>query len=329
MDGAMASNREINRKFNQTLDEILESREIRRENIPEYVTNHLRDATMDPLKLIDGSLNVLTSRFFVSGYDDEHTDIYRAFFQKQLDLNNPKQMKKLASLVDRLGLRFFTESDDPNTLRRDVLTALTRHSGLEPDEFDLWYKELYDALYLRRNNFKRIVEISFKEEGFNDEIFFHYWQDPAFRSFIVDSNYITKARLTGNIKLLIHWTDELEKQQRLRQFSTYLRSSYRNADEVYNVDRVVNKDEFWNTVLEAANEDTDFANRVSLLLDNIKENPSSSLPNRPDLTRTVDPDRNEITDVDSFGGLGRAGDVADYIENGGPPPDNIIRIERR
>ena len=153
--------------FDRTLDEILETRGIHRGNIPKQVIDQLREATEDPLKLIDGSLTDVT-RFFSPRFPgdpnfDEHIDLYRAFLQKQLDPGNTKQMERLADLVDKLWTRLMPDSDDLNTPRYSVLYALTKHSGLNPDEFDIWYANLHTALYKREEFFKRLPRTALKK----------------------------------------------------------------------------------------------------------------------------------------------------------------------
>ncbi len=266
-----------NKHFNRTLDEILETRGISRGDIPGQVINNLREATEDPLKLIDGSLDVNVNRFFgtrVPGDPsfDEHMDLYRAFFQKQLDLSNTEQMKRLSVLVDNLWMRLMPESDDLNTPRYSVLYALTKHSGLSPDEFDIWHASLRTALFNRDKFFKEIAENAFKG-GFDEKTFSRYWEDGTFRKFIVDSNFMTKARLTGNYRLLIQWTDELEQhEQGLKQFSALIRSSFEEAQRFYNNGAktvTVVEDDFWSTATEAALNSDPFYRRFQLSLEEI------------------------------------------------------------
>ncbi len=260
----------IDEHFNRTLDEILETKGISRGDIPEHVINKLRDATEDPLKLIDGSLDINIARFFGTRVHDpnfnKYMDIYRAFFQKRLDLSNTEQMERLSDLVDDLWKRLMPKSDDLNTPHYSVLYALTKHSGLSPDEFDVWYADLYTALFNRDRFFKEIAEKALKE-GFDGKTFFHHWEDEAFRKFIVDSHFMTKTHLTGNPDLLIRWTDELEQQEQgLEQFSALIRSSFEGTDNLDDVARIVDNDPFFVTVTQASREDTTFSRRTQPLL---------------------------------------------------------------
>jgi len=256
--------------FDRTLDEILEIKELRRGDIPEQVINQLRNATEDPLKLIDGSLDVDVDRFFSPRLPgdpnfDEHIDLYRAFLQKRLDPGNTKQMERLKNLVDELWIRRMPESDDLNTPRYSVLYALTKHSGINPDEFDVWYANLRIALYKREEFFKEIAEKAFKE-GFDEDTFYHYWEDEAFRKFIVDSHFMTKTHLTGNPKLLVRWAEELEHEQGMEQFSVLIRSLFEGTDNPDEVTRVTNNDPFFRTVTRAFREDNNFLRRTQPLL---------------------------------------------------------------
>ena len=276
----MPSIKTVNEHFNQTLDEVLEIKGLSREDIPESVIKHLRDATEDPLKLIDGSLDFDVSRFFGTRFPgdpdfDEYTDIYRAFFQKRLDFNNTKQMNRFATLVEELWLRRFPDADDVNTPRYSVLYALTRHSGFEHSEFDAWYGDLHTALYNRKKFFKEIAENTFKE-GFDETTFLHHWQDEAFRKFIVDSRFMTKARLTDRPFLLIRWTIELkEHPEGLEQLSALIRSAFKESahfERTYHGNNSIkvtirmDNNDFWNTVLEATHEDRRFKKQVQLIL---------------------------------------------------------------
>ncbi len=155
------------------------------------------------------------------------------------------------------------KSDDLNTPRYSVLYALTKHSGLSPDEFYVWYADLYTVLFNRDRFFKKIAEKAFKE-GFDGKTFSLYWEDKAFRKFIVDSHFMTKTHLTGNPDLLIRWTDALEQhEQGLEQFSALTRSLFEGTDNLDEVRRVINNDPFFETVIQASREDTDFSLRIS------------------------------------------------------------------
>ena len=141
-------------------------------------------------------------------------------------------------------------------------------SGLPDSEFKTWTEDLYKALY-KRESFVKVAGKIF-EKDFNRETFFAYWEDQAFRDFIVESRFMTKARLTGHADLLIRWTDELERHfGGLSQFSDLVKSSFKKAYNVYDVDQVLGRDDFWRTVLKAAREDSVFAGRVRSIVEDI------------------------------------------------------------
>ena len=279
--GAKASNKKIKREFDRTLDEVLETMEISREDIPEHVLNQLRNVTLDPLRLIDidspyriDNLSI----FFRPGHDENLANVYRAFLQKRIDLNNREQMDRLAVLVDRFVDMFDTPVHAQTLSRRDVLIDLFIHkgviehsgvlSGMLTPEFDAWLVKLYRTLY-KNETFQEVAKNSFKD-SFDGETFFNLWKDQSFRDFIVESRFMTKEHLTGNPELLIRWTDELEKHpDGLRQLHAFIESSFREAYNTYDVDQVPSKDSFWTTVLKAIREDSDFAFEVKRILRDI------------------------------------------------------------
>ena len=283
LESVRHSNGEINKQFNQTLDEILTSfypQGLSRERIPEDLLKRLRNATMDPVKLIEGGTEKEFRRF--TDFDnrglpsfqsvDRHFELYRAFFQKRLDLDNEEQMNHLAHVVDGYARRYRAD-------RRDILYVLCKHDGFEGEDFELWFEELYATLY-RKERFREIAINTLPEpgRGFRDEAFFKAWEDQNFRDFIVQSHFITREHLENNPTLLIHWTDELGKQGALGQLAAFVRKSFNRADRTYDVDEMVNEDKFWKTVLEAIPENTKFEYRIKRILERLSPLTRDQIP---------------------------------------------------
>lgn len=274
--GAKSSNETIQREFDRTLDEVLEITEMNRADIPEYILDNLRNVTGHPVRLIDpdSPYRINTSMFFRPGHDKRITNLYRAFLQKSVNPENREQMNHLASIVDI----FFDTLNSPaqvETLsRKDILFDLFIHrgvitpAGFPTPEFQVWIDELHKTLY-QKETFEEAAKKAFEKGQFDRKAFFEIWKDEAFRNFIVESRFMTKTHLTGNTDLLIRWSDELEKQGDLRQLSVLIEDSYRKAHDVYNVDEVIKRDDFWNTVLKASREDANFDNRVKRILQDI------------------------------------------------------------
>ena len=281
--GAKSSNERIKREFDRTLDKILETIEISRKDIPEHILDRLRNATLDPLRLIDIDSPYRYridnfSIFFRPGYDKDLANVYRAFLQKRINIDDKVQMARLAVIVDGFVDMFDIHAHVETLSRRDVLANLFTHrgvvglSGMPTPEFETWLAKLYEALY-KKETFQEAAEGIFKN-GFDKEAFFTLWEDQAFRDFIVESRFITKAHLTGHTELLIRWADELKKRPEysdyMDQLSSFIRSSFKEAHNTYDdVTEVLSEDEFWTTVLQATREDRHFASRVASIVDEI------------------------------------------------------------
>ncbi len=270
---AKSSNPRIDKKFNDIMDDVLEITGMNRADIPEHILNNLRNATMDPLRLIDpdSHYRVNTSMFFRGGHDKDITHLHRAFLQKSsIDSTNKKQMDRLAVIVDRTVNSYDIPAHLETLSREDVLQGLFIHRGVTTDsgfptpEFQDWLDDLYRALY-EKESFEEAAKKAFEGGRFDEETFFELWKNEDFRRFIAESRFMTKAHLTGNWELLIRWSSKLNFGID-RQFSGFIASSYREAHKTYDVDGVLEKDEFWQTVVRASNESDGFGRRVQEII---------------------------------------------------------------
>ncbi len=261
----------VDEQFNRTLDEILETRQI--ENLPEAMLDELRAATMDPLRLFDPdnpqefasavnfNLRGLVNQIPLPGQFTEQTlayrDIYRAFFQKRLDPKNREQMYRLRNLLDRYS--------DSEITPDDVLRFLCKHDSFEESAYQKWADEIMVKLY-RNDIFKKMADSCF-ENGFDEKAFFTLWEDPPFRKFIVDSKFMKRHHLAGNMDLLIKWWREFGFSVLMDdQFNTLVKASFNEAALTSNARQTLDNDPFWQTVQEAANNDSGFSDSVERLM---------------------------------------------------------------
>ena len=263
--------RDVDEQFNQTLDEILETRNI--DALPGDMLDELKAATTDPLRLFDpdnppgfakaidldfeGLYNSVHS-FPLPGQITEeilvYRDIYRAFFQKRLDLENSQQMYRLRKLLDRLVKKL--ETNDPY----EALRLLCKHEGLDEDAYKNWSEKLMASLF-EDEIFKGLADDCFKD-GFDEKTFFTLWVDKSFREFIVNSKFMTKDHLVaGNVDLLIRWKKEQANFSDLMddQLDVLIISSLREASLTSNAGKALSEDPFWQTLIRATSENLNFA----------------------------------------------------------------------
>ncbi len=265
--------RDIDEQFNRTLGEILEIKKI---EVPEAMLDELRAATTDPLRLFDpdnpspvanavnfnrtglhDSIYSQFPQFPLPGRVIEDTlayrDIYRAFFQKRLDPNNSQQMYRLKNLLERLAKELET---DPY----EVLRFLCKHDGFKKSAYEHWASKFIETLY-EDEFFKKLADYCFKD-GFDSKTFFALWEDKSFRQFIIDSKFMTKAHLTGNVDLLIEWKREIPHYLFIGaddQLDVFIRSSLHEASLKTDVNKALSNDPFWKTLVRAAREKSLFS----------------------------------------------------------------------
>ena len=138
MDSAKLSNERIEREFDETLDEILEMKKMKRDALPDDVLVHLREVTMDPMRLIIPDDPRGEPLYYFQNH--EYSDIFRAFFQRRLDFENEDHMESLISLLHDVSLRTGRRTDD-------VLSDLYEHDGFVLSPLESWTEELYASLY--------------------------------------------------------------------------------------------------------------------------------------------------------------------------------------
>ncbi len=135
---ARSSNEGIDLEFNRTLDEILEMKGMDREALPGHILSQLREATRDPMKLIVPEKPGGHPLHYFQ--DHEHSDVFRAFFQKRLDVNNGDHMEGLMTSVHDMAEETGARVDD-------ILSTLYEYDNfaLIPDQ--VWIENLYASVY--------------------------------------------------------------------------------------------------------------------------------------------------------------------------------------
>ncbi len=135
---ARSSNEGIDLEFNRTLDEILEMKGMDREALPGHILSQLREATRDPMKLIVPEKPGGHPLHYFQ--DHEHSDVFRAFFQKRLDVNNRDHMEGLMTSVHDMAEETGARVDD-------ILSTLYEYDNfaLIPDQ--VWIENLYASVY--------------------------------------------------------------------------------------------------------------------------------------------------------------------------------------
>ena len=135
---AKSSNKGIDKKFNKTLDEILEIKKMDRETLPDHILLQLREATMDPMKLIVPDKPGGNPLYYFQ--DHEYSDVFRAFFQKRLDFNNWDHMESLMTSVHNVAEETGFEIDR-------ILPDLYEYDHFMFGQWEVWAEDLYVSLY--------------------------------------------------------------------------------------------------------------------------------------------------------------------------------------
>lgn len=267
---------------------------ITREDIPQEILDHLRSFTLNPLKLFDpenvlehsveyprivhgtvGEIEVSTifSAHFIIG---DYNDIYRAFFQKRINLEDERQMYRFGKLIDKLRdenasiLRETVgETESVKGLgREDILDFLCKHEGLTEDAYKAWSKNIFKKLY-GEEILKSLADDCFKE-GFDRGTFFTLWKDRAFRKFIVNSKFMTRAHLAGRPDLLVAWSGEIPSESSFGgQLSDLIISTFDEASSSSHPKQTLAKNPFWKTVLKATRDNDSIRIKVNSILERI------------------------------------------------------------
>ncbi len=290
----------IDEEFYRTLDEILEMKGMNREDIHKFALDELRGAATDPLKLLYSDRYVHPNRypqFFDRDFSNrtfdienhhmfalypENRDLFRAFLQRRLDINNEQQMKRLRRLVNKIAKKH-------NLSPYRVLYLLCRHDGFKNSDF-IWFEDLY-SIVMRGKSAKKsddqkkkalqnMAQSCFKTEHsdnyrpvvveFDKDMFFSYWKGQAFRDYIIDFNFISRYHLVDT-DLLLNWADELKRKTgSLGQLPDFIRFSFEDAPVDYgDIGKAMSENPFLRTVLKATNEDSNFAREVEHILRSI------------------------------------------------------------